>query len=128
MKRIASALTFILAFSLISSNPVSAASKEAKRYSSIFALKTEFVKAGGQCWEWKTNDPIFAWSTADCDKNTVLIFFPKQFNTMNEALKTAKLHRDLGVKVNLLVGPNWIINSDQVRLVRKKMGGTLITR
>jgi hypothetical protein len=128
MKRIASGLSFILALSLIGASQASATNKDAKRYSSIFALKTEFVKAGGQCWEWKTNDPIFPWSTADCDKNTVLIFFPKQFNTMKEALKTAKVYRSLDFKVNLLVGPNWIINSDQVRLVRKKMGGTLITR
>ena len=102
--------------------------KKPKSYSSIYVLKKEFEKAGGQCWEWSKNDQLFAWVTGDCDKNTVLIFYPKKTNTLADALQMAKTYRSIKVKVNLLVGPNWIINSDQVNIVRKKLGGTLITR
>lgn len=103
--------------------------KKVKKYSSISALKSDFVKTGGQCWEWKRNPKMFEDQiTADCDKKTVLIYFLKEVNTLNRALSMATTYRSLGFPVNLLVGPNWIINSDQVKIVSKKLGGTLITR
>jgi hypothetical protein len=114
--------------SLFSLSDTSAQEKQAKKYPSIYALKSDFVKAGAQCWEWERNKQFFEHLTADCDSKTKLIYYPKQTNTMTEALRMATTYREFKWKVNLLVGPNWIINSDQVRLVSKKLGGTLITR
>ena len=119
------AALFVLGFS----SDASAQTKKAQSYSSLIALKTAFVKSGGQCWEWSRNKQMFDdFINADCDQKTVLIFYLKKTNTMAEALRMAKTYRSLEFKVNLLVGPNWIINSDQVNLVSKKLGGTLITR
>jgi hypothetical protein len=109
------------------------ASPSAKRYDSIFSLKTAFLKAGGQCWEWKLDsyvgkyigDEVIA---ADCDNKTRIIFYRKNANVLKDALRNAELSRSIGYKVNILVGPNWMINSDQVNLVYRKLGGTLITR
>ena len=123
-------LAFVLtAILFVFSVDASAQTKKAQSYSSLIALKTAFVKNGGQCWEWSRNQQFFAeFVTADCDQKTVLIHYLKKANTLTEALKMAKTYRSMGFKVNLLVGPNWIINSDQVVLVSKKLGGTLITR
>ena len=119
------AALFILGFT----SDASGQTKKAQSYSSIVALKTAFVKSGGQCWEWSRNAQIFPeFINADCDQKTVLIYYLKKTNTMAEALRMAKTYRSLNFKINLLVGPNWIINSDQVVLVSKKLGGTLITR
>jgi hypothetical protein len=116
-------------FALGFSSDASAQTKKAQSYPSLNALKTAFVKSGGQCWEWSRNQQFFAeFVTADCDQKTVLIHYLKKTNTLTEALKMAKTYRSMGFKVNLLVGPNWIVNSDQVVLVSKKLGGTLITR
>jgi hypothetical protein len=111
------------------SNDAFAQTKKAQSYPSIIALKSAFVKSGGQCWEWSRNAQMFPeFINADCDEKTVLIYYLRKTNTMTEALRMAKSYRSLGFKINLLVGPNWIINSDQVVLVSKKLGGTLITR
>lgn len=123
-------LTSIISSSLLVF-PLSNASaqvKQAKKYSSIYALKSDFVKAGGQCWEWEMDKKFFDFLTASCDANTRLVYYPKYANTMTEALNLARTTREMKYRVNILVGPNWIINSDQVQLVSKKMGGTLITR
>jgi hypothetical protein len=109
------------------------ASPVAKKYKSIASLKAAFIDAGGQCWEWKIDAPAteaFLANTvyADCDAETRLIFYKKKTNVLKESLESAKLYRSLRFKINMLVGPNWVINSDQVKLVQKKLGGTLITR
>ena len=109
------------------------ASPTAKRYNTITSLKTAFVNAGGQCWEWKIDSYVTKTLGgreiyADCDKYTRIVFYKDDANVLKDALNSAKHSRSLGLKINILVGPNWMINSDQVKLVYKKLGGTLITR
>jgi len=104
-----------------------------KEYSSVVDLRDAFVKAGGQCWEWKLNDPVKAQvpshkEDADCDQKTVLIVFADGVSAQEEALQFASTLRSLKFRVNVLVGKNWMINSDQVTKVYAQMGGTLITR
>lgn len=127
--RRASAVSVIALLILQVPGATFAKERKPKKYSSISALKTDFVKAGGQCWEWKRNTKMFEeFITADCDKKTVLIYYLKEVNTLNQALSMATTYRSLDFPINLLVGPNWIINSDQVKIVNKTLGGTLITR
>ena len=120
-------------FSLFGRVTPAGAGLEARKYTSITSLKAAFVKAGGQCWEWKIDteatrasgeDAVYA----DCDGKTRIVFHRKEQNVLKRALESAKLYRSLKFKINMLVGPNWMINSDQVKLVHKKLGGTLITR
>ncbi len=47
---------------------------------------------------------------------------------MEHALGFANFQRELKNEVSLLVGRNWMINSDQVAIVAEELGGTLITR
>lgn len=117
---------FLILFSLTSSSFASA--NPGKSYKSLTDLKTSFVKAGGQCWEWRVNPRLEDRTGGDCDKMTTIIFFTRKTDTLAEALNFAKFERSSNFQVHLLVGPNWMINSDQVKSVYKKMGGTLITR
>jgi len=103
-------------------------SQRTNSYESLESLRDAFVKSGGQCWEWKVNEPYKSQSTADCDSKTVLILFAEGTDALKEAISFADFNRNLSFKVNLLVGENWMINSDQVTLVAEEMGGTLITR
>jgi hypothetical protein len=104
-----------------------------KEFSSIEELRDAFVSAGGQCWEWKKYDPVkdritTHKGTAECDKNTVLVLFSDGVSSQNEGLDFASQMRSLNFEVNVLVGANWMINSDQAAKVYPQMGGTLITR
>ena len=103
------------------------------KYGTIEELRDAFVHAGGQCWEWKKSEAaelaqMRLKAHADCDKMTVLILYENAEETRAGALSLAKLERDMGFKLHILFGENWMINSDQINLVRKVMGGTVITR
>lgn len=107
---------------------LSGAANPGKSYKTINEFKQAFVNAGGQCWEWKRDPDISGQSGGTCDKLTTLVFYTKKTDTLAQAIEFAKVERSLGFKVHLIVGPNWMVNSDQVKYVHRKLGGTLMTR
>ena len=104
-----------------------------KEYTSIEALRDDFVKSGAQCWEWENEKIIEEFkethkARATCDQRTVLILYTDKEDPMENALGLANFQRELGSEVSLLVGKNWMINSDQAAIAAEGLGGTLITR
>jgi hypothetical protein len=125
--------TFIILLAPISVILFTGCESQDGRYSNVEDLRDAFVESGGQCWEWKTNDPIalkvpIQLGNAQCDEKTVLIIFSDEVSARKEALSFASQLRALDFDVSLLFGDNWMINSDQVKEVAKGLGGTLVTR
>ena len=123
-------ITFVLLGCLIS---ISGCGVKDREFSSIEDLRDAFVKAGGQCWEWKKNNPRKSnfksqKGNATCDSKTFLVLFSDGVSSKDEALGFANTLRGMNFEVSLLVGKNWMINSDQVTKVSAQLGGTLITR
>jgi hypothetical protein len=130
-------IVLIFCFALVLSSCTSSSEKESQnqagnRFSTLEELKQAFINAGGQCWDWVENEVpaeiTKTYATGDCDAKTVLTIYKDGVNVQEYALGFRKFVIDLKFKVNLLVGDNWMINSDQVSTVYPKMGGTLMTR
>lgn len=112
---------------------LSSCSNSTKSYESIDELKSAFIAAGGQCWEWKLKNSGQSAdknikSAADCDRSTVLVIYKDEMKTEQSSLQHAKLVRNMGLVPHVLFGGNWMINSDQVVNIQKIFGGTLVTR
>jgi hypothetical protein len=117
------ALTFGLVFSLVGCGQLGGGGA----FDDISQLKQAFEKAGGSCLQWnESNKVTSALQSGDCNSETVLMLF----GSSEEALERAEDLRDMslsfGFEPNLLVGENWLINSNQVESVQPAMGGTLI--
>lgn len=117
-------LTFGLAFSLVGCGQLGG---DGGAFDDIGQLKQAFEKAGGSCLQWnESNNVTSALQSGDCNSETVLMLF----GSSEEALERAEDLRDMslsfGFEPNLLVGENWLINSNQVESVQPAMGGTLM--
>lgn len=105
-----------------------------RTYATVEELKVDFIKSGGQCWEWNKSSEsdlqiMKQTGHGECDSRTVLMTFPNIGEAEKSAIELAKTIRSLKLgPVNMLFGKNWLINSDQVEKVQRKLGGTLITR
>ena len=101
-------------------------------FETLEEFKSAFVGAGGQCWSWTIEDIPDDYNgllgRGVCDDKTALMLYVKDYAVLEDALTLRKSLLSLEMGVSLLVGDNWLLNSDQVQSVHKKMGGTLITR
>lgn len=101
-------------------------------FETLEEFKSAFVGAGGQCWGWAIEEipdgDKGLIGRGVCDDKTALMLFAKDYDVMKDALTVRKSLLSLEMGVSLLVGDNWMLNSDQVQFVQEKMGGTLITR
>ena len=106
--------------------------KDSSRFKSLEDFKKAFENAGGQCWGWNVEPLSKGFSQllarGNCDDKTVLLLYTDGYDVKSYALEFRKTTLSLGFKVSLLVGENWMINSDQATKVHRKLGGTLITR
>lgn len=123
----------VLILLLVLSPALVSCGESTNKFATIQDLRDAFVKAGAQCWEFKEERILPQIKTthkasASCDQKSRLIIYTENTDSMQQALDFAKFMRSLDYKLNILVGDNWFINSDQVTLVSEKMGGTLITR
>jgi hypothetical protein len=117
--------------STVTVTPTPTGPPTAQRYATVEALKDAAVGAGYYCATWVEDDVIpFAAESGTCsDASTVnpdvFATFAKQAD-MDETLPV--FESKVGVGGALLVGPNWIINADDVPSVTRlaaKLGGTL---
>jgi hypothetical protein len=123
-------LTFLMSCSQAPENELE--QSQSLAFETLEEFKSAFVRAGGQCWGWTIeeipSDYRGLLGRGACDDKTVLMLFVKDYDVMKDALTVRKGLLSLEMGVSLLVGDNWLLNSDQVQSVHNKMGGTLITR
>lgn len=91
-------------------------------------LREAYTAAGFSC-DWEPNgNPRFAAEQGACSSNTVLMYFISR-GDMQELISTHRALResvDLG-PMGLVVGPNWIINSDKdAASIQAELGGELV--
>ncbi|MFC0678320.1 hypothetical protein ACFFGH_10760 [Lysobacter korlensis] len=92
-------------------------------YGSVEELRDAYVDAGGSCDAWvQENRVTLAAESGDCNDSTVLMTFISESNR-DELVATQK---EMGFEVSLLVGPNWIVNADDIETVQETLGGTLV--
>lgn len=96
-------------------------------YSSVTDLKTAYVKAGGKCPSWDQNNVVqTAAESGDCSDSTVLSTYADE-GSKTDAVTALKGFATSDVPAVFLVGPNWIVNSEDAKAVAKKLGGTIVT-
>jgi len=95
-----------------------------KTYATVVELKDAFVKAGGECPDWVQGDRITnAAQSGDCSSSTVLSIYLSEAKR-DETIANLKNLSDLGV--HLLVGENWIINTEDPETYADLLGGTVV--
>lgn len=110
-----------------SSTPTKTMPPNGEHYSSVGALKDAFVEVGGECSTYEENNVVtLAAESASCGEDTVLSIYSSS-SDRDEVVDNLKGFADL-VGVNVLVGENWIVNSNKVADLQPKLGGTLVTR
>lgn len=96
-------------------------------YNTIDELRDAFVEAGGSCPSWEqTNEVVAALQSGNCSLSTVLSLYGSTDAASSAALALKNLLLGYELEINLLLGPNWIVNSPEVELIRSEMGGTLL--
>lgn len=97
-------------------------------YSDISELHDAFTRAGGTCSNWNQDNRVSAaLQSGECDANTILMLFGSKAEATERALEIKNTLKSFGLVPNLLLGENWLINSDQVDTVSTKLGGILIS-
>ena len=99
-------------------------------YSTVVALKAAYVKAGGDCSDFKqTNKITLAAESADCSSNTVISTYLSSTDISQLIQNVKKLNADLKSSGgnSWLVGENWVINSPVTAKIQEKLGGRLVS-
>ena len=92
----------------------------------MVALRDAYVAAGGECDDWaQTNVVKLAAESGTCGDDMVLSTFANE-SDRDSTVSTLKELMELIGGVKLLVGPNWIINSDEAPRLQPKLGGTIV--
>ena len=94
------------------------------RFKSVEDLRSAFVDAGGSCDQWDQNDRIdAAEESGDCDDSTVLSTYPDRASAQSAA---DDLMEATPILDEVLIGDNWIVNTDQnLRSLKEEMGGVI---
>lgn len=98
----------------------------AREYATAADVKDAAVAAGYPCPNWNESNRVkLAASSGECSGADVFSVYLTQqdVSTSVQNLKTVSQG-----PVNLLTGPNWIINAphSSLLMIQKKMGGTLV--
>jgi hypothetical protein len=117
--------------STVTVTPTPTGPPSAQRYATVEALKDATVGAGYACPAWVQDDVIpFAAESGTCSEESVVN--PDVFMTLaNQADLDEQLpvfESKVAVTGALLIGPNWIINADNVPSITRlatKLGGTV---
>lgn len=99
-------------------------------YSTVAALKSEYVKAGGACPDFKqTNKITLAAESAECASDTVISTYLSSGDISQLIQNVKKLNADLKSSGgnSWLVGENWVINSPTTAKIQEKLGGRLVS-
>lgn len=97
------------------------------KYEHVTELKEAFVKAGGECQDWKeTNKVKIAAQSGECGTSTVLSVYLSAEGVERRIEETkASIFGDSGN--DWLVGENWIINTDDLGGLPEKLGGKIVS-
>ncbi|MCB5273675.1 hypothetical protein BJG92_01199 [Arthrobacter sp. SO5] len=99
-------------------------------YSTVVALKSAYVKAGGSCPEFsQTNKVTLAAESADCSKDTVISTYVSSSDISQLIQNVKKLNAQVKSTGgnSWLVGENWVINSPTAAKVQEELGGKLVS-
>jgi hypothetical protein len=99
-----------------------------RSYADIDQLLDAFNKAGGNCSDWVQDNRVSAaLQSGTCDSNTVLMLFGSKEEATERALEIKNTMKSFDLVPNLLLGENWLINSEQVDSIAPKLSGILIS-
>lgn len=102
----------------VATDPLAEATRPVLEIGGVEDLRDAFVAAGGSCDQFAQTDVVEAAAeSADCDSNTVLMYF----TDVGDRIATATNLHTLGS--DLLVGDTWVINSDLPELETVKAAG-----
>lgn len=97
-----------------------------KKYASIDELVAAYVSAGQSC-DWTQTDQVTdAIASGTCSETSVLSLWLDSGDATDSANSLVELGKSFGMKMHLLVGPNWLINDPAVEELQKKLGGKII--
>lgn len=96
-------------------------------YDDVEALRDAFVKAGGSCDDWNLSNKVNgAAQSGECGTDTVLSTYLTHDAVQDRIAETKEsIFGEMGGE--WLTGENWVINTDDVRGIQKKMGGTIVS-
>jgi hypothetical protein len=100
------------------------------QYASATELVEAFLAAGATCDNWKQTDDVDpAYETVRCDngEGDVLMMFATARAAQLQAQYIIDTSDAMEMDGMVLLGSNWVINSDQAALVAEAMGGTVMT-
>lgn len=97
----------------------------AKAYGTVQGLADAFHDAGAKCTFKQDNQVTVAAESGDCGTDTVLMTFTGE-SDRDTAVSNLKSLGEM-MDVNLLVGPNWILNSPDSATYKDSLGGTVVT-
>ncbi|WP_423058724.1 hypothetical protein [Brevibacterium linens] len=101
--------------------------KSGGSYDDINALRDAFIKAGGDCEEWdESNQVLGAAQSGDCGTSTVLSVYLTH-DAVQQRIADTKDSIFGAAGGEWLTGENWVINTDDVRSLQKKMGGQIVS-
>ena len=103
-------------------------SSETGQYSSIGALQTDFIAAGGKCESGVNVDFRHAKAGIDCgDGYTNLLLFENKAKAVEWAQAASALCNNMvECDGGTLVGTNWAMVTQAPELFREALGGTII--
>ncbi|MDN5895735.1 MAG: hypothetical protein L0H93_17135 [Nocardioides sp.] len=96
-------------------------------YDDVEALRDAYLNAGGRCDDWnQSNEVDGAAQSGECGMNTVLSTYLTHDAVQDRIAETKdSIFGEMGGE--WLTGENWVINTDDVRDIQKKMGGTIVS-
>lgn len=110
-----------------SDSPAPSAASELGEVADIDALVDAYMEAGGECADWDQTDQVTAASASgNCSSTAVLMVFDDKAKLESTSRTLLGMVLE-GETKSILVGPNWIINSDQTYNVVAELGGDLRT-
>jgi hypothetical protein len=112
----------VLALTGCASSPPVQLTRDAE-YDSVEALRDAYTAAGGKCDNWVQDDVVRgSTESGRCGsegQGGMLSIYPTTASR-DSIVKGAKRFEH-----NFLIGPNWIINDDNVEKLRTQLGGTI---
>ena len=119
------ALPFLTACGAINS---STSSTKNQTYSTVSEFKDAYVGAGGYCPDWQQTDLVqAATESGNCSDSSVLSIYSSPDDAQQAASDFRNYFADSAIQQTILVGSNWILNSDDVSTVQGTLGGTIYT-
>lgn len=96
----------------------------------VSELKDAAVSAGYSCPSWQQDNVVAAaaesGSCSDSDVFSTYLSTDARDETV-QRFKDLRSDIDIGGETTLLVGPNWVINSNEAATLKDALGGTLVT-